>query len=485
MTHPRHHAHIEPARKTIPIYPEGGSFYEKRRKIHPRTVSGLFTRWRWTLVWLTQLFFYLVPWWQINGRQALLFDLEQRRFYVFGWLLVPQDFIYLTALLIISALALFFFTTVGGRLWCGFSCPQTVYTEIFMWIEHHAEGDRSARLRLDGSGWTSEKVLRRGSKHVLWAMVALWTGVTFVGYFVPIRSLVAELAVFTGPWQMFWTMFYAVATYGNAGFLREQVCQHMCPYARFQSAMLDRDTLVVTYDAERGEAGQGHAGRGPRAKEADYKAQGLGDCIDCKLCVQVCPVGIDIRDGLQYACIGCGLCIDACNAVMEKMRYPHGLVRLATQNSLDGHWTHTQMLHRILRPRVWIYGAGLLAMTAAMVVSLHVRTPLQVDVVRDRGTLSRIVAGGQVENIYRVQIANATEQSQTYQLRASGLKDMRVVAEENEVTLGAAEERWIVLRLQVPYGSASTGSHPVHIHVQSPTDTTLKVAAKTTFLMPR
>ena len=277
--------------KTIPIQPQAQatSFYEARKKIQPRSVQGTFARWRWALVWLTQLFFYVVPWLQINGRQALLFDLEQRRFYIFGWLLYPQDFIYLTALLIISALALFLFTTVAGRLWCGFSCPQTVYTEIFMWIERITEGDRSARLRLDGSGWTLEKLAKRSSKHLLWMLVALWTGFSFVGYFVPIRDLALQVAALQGPWQIFWMLFYALATYGNAGFLREQVCKYMCPYARFQSAMFDKDTLIVTYDAERGEA------RGARAKDVDYRAKGLGECIDCKLCVQVCPVGIDIQ----------------------------------------------------------------------------------------------------------------------------------------------------------------------------------------------
>ena len=497
----RPHAHMNPlhdssptvpaaagtgtARKTIPIHAEppeaGRSFYEKRQKIHPRSIAGRFAAWRWALVWLTQLFFYGVPWLQIHGRQALLFDLEQRRFYIFGWLLVPQDFIYLAVLLIISALALFLFTAVAGRLWCGFSCPQTVYTELFMWIERRTEGDRSARLRLDGSGWTAEKIAKRGAKHGLWLLVALWTGVTFVGYFVPIRSLVVDLASFTGPWQMFWTLFYATATYTNAGFLREQVCKYMCPYARFQSAMMDRDTLVVSYDSARGE---GEKGRSPRAKGMDHHAQGLGDCIDCALCVQVCPAGIDIRDGLQYECIGCGLCIDACNGVMDKMHYTRGLIRLSTQNALAGGWNPAQTWRRIARPRVLLYAVGLVGITVAMVVSLSLRTPLQVDVVRDRGTLSRIVSGGQIENIYRVQIANATERPQRLRLSASGLGGVHV-ASDTEVWLEGAQDRWVVVRLQAPYGAAEAGSHPVTIHVQAEGDAALQVAAKTTFLVPR
>ncbi|MCL5739754.1 MAG: cytochrome c oxidase accessory protein CcoG, partial [Betaproteobacteria bacterium] len=319
-----------PPRKVIPIAaatPEPSaegefvSLYEAQKKIYPRSISGYFARWRWAMVFLTQLVFYGLPWLEWGQRQMVLFDLGARRFYIFGLVLYPQDFIYLTGLLIISALSLFLFTAVAGRLWCGFACPQTVYTEMFMWMEHKIEGDRSARLRLDASPWTFEKIRKKFLKQTAWIAVSLWTGFTFVGYFVPIRELGPELLAFAGGWQIFWVLFYGLATYGNAGFLREQVCKYMCPYARFQSAMFDRDTLIVTYDEARGEP------RGPRVKTVDYKAKGLGDCIDCTLCVQVCPVGIDIRKGLQYECIGCGLCVDACNTVMDKMHYPKGLIR--------------------------------------------------------------------------------------------------------------------------------------------------------------
>jgi cytochrome c oxidase accessory protein FixG len=467
-------------RKVIPIADAGADapLFESRRKIQPRSIAGRFAQWRWALVWLTQLFFYGMPWLQIHGRQALLFDLEQRRFYIFGWLLYPQDFIYLAVLLIVSALALFLFTTVAGRLWCGFACPQTVYTELFLWVERRLEGDRSARLRLDAGAWTADKLARRGGKHVLWLLIALWTGLSFVGYFVPIRSLLPEVLAFTGPWQIFWVLFYALATYGNAGFLREQVCKHMCPYARFQSAMLDRDTLVVTYDAARGE------GRGPRPKGQDHRALGLGDCIDCTLCVQVCPVGIDIRDGLQYECIGCGLCIDACNSVMDRMHYPRGLVRLSTQNGMAAGWRQGALLRRIFRPRVLVYGTALLALSTAMVASLALRTPLQLDVVRDRGTLSRIVAGGQTENIYRVQIGNATERDQHYALSASGLEGLRVDSEA-EVHVGAAQDRWVVVRLRAPHGVAGPGSHGVAITATAMGEAGLARQARTTFLVPR
>jgi cytochrome c oxidase accessory protein FixG len=283
--------------------------YEAKKKIYPRAIGGLFTRWRWALVWLTQIVFYGLPWFQWGGRQMVLFDLGARRFYLFGLVLYPQDFIYLTGLLIISALSLFLFTAVAGRLWCGFACPQTVYTEIFLWIERRIEGDRSARMRLDRSPWSLDKLWRKALKQTAWIAVALWTGFTFVGYFVPIRQLAPQLLALQGTWQIFWVGFYGFATYGFAGYMREQVCKYMCPYARFQSAMFDKDTLIVTYDTPRGEP------RGARGKKAP--AQGLGDCIDCGLCVQVCPTGIDIRGGLQYECIGCGMCVDACNSVMD------------------------------------------------------------------------------------------------------------------------------------------------------------------------
>jgi cytochrome c oxidase accessory protein FixG len=251
----------------------------------------------------------------------------------------------------------------------------------------------------------------------------------------------------------------------------------MCPYARFQSAMFDKDTLVVSYDVERGEP------RGPRNKTVDHKAKGLGDCIDCTLCVQVCPVGIDIRKGLQYECIGCGLCVDACDTVMGKMQYPKGLIRFSTQNGVAQRWSQSQILRRVLRPRVMVYGAVLLALCIAMAASLVTRTPLKVDVVRDRAALSRIVAGGRLENIYRLQIMNATESPQRYRIGARGLEGLEL-ASEAEVEIGAAESRWVAVRLQVPYGSATAGSHVVQFDVLSLGDQA-HVTEKSVFLVPR
>ena len=347
-----------------------------------------------------------------------------------------------------------------------------------MWIENKVEGDRSARIRIDKSGWTFEKIWKKSLKQFLWIALSVWTGFTFVGYFVPIRELGGELMALQGSWQIFWVLFYGFATYGNAGYMREQVCKYMCPYARFQSAMFDKDTMIVSYDAERGE------NRGPRKKDVDYKAQGLGDCIDCKLCVQVCPVGIDIRKGLQYECIGCGLCIDACNSVMDKMEYPRGLIRLTTQNAVAKAWKHAQVIRRIFRPRVLIYSAVLLGLSGAMIASLVLREPLKVDVIRDRAALSRIVAGGKLENVYRLQIMNATETEQRYRITAVGLENLEV-ASDQEVTVGPAETRGIAVRLQIPYGSADSGSHTVYFNVDAVTAGAGRISEKTVFLVPR
>jgi cytochrome c oxidase accessory protein FixG len=470
------------ARKIIPIVPAppgaaDGSLYEAQKKLYPRATGGLFARWRWFFVGLTQLVFYGLPWLQWGQRQAVLFDLGARRFYLFGWVLYPQDFIYLTGLLVVSALSLFLFTAVAGRLWCGFTCPQTVYAEIFMWIERKVEGERTARMRLDGEPMTLEKLVKKWFKHLLWIGLAMWTGFSFVGYFTPIHALALEfLRNEMGSWEVFWVFFYAAATYGNAGFLREQVCKYMCPYARFQSAMFDRDTLIVSYDEARGEP------RGARSRNADVATLSLGACVDCTLCVQVCPTGIDIREGLQYECIGCAACADVCDGVMDKMHYPRGLIRFTTQNALAGKWAVPQMWRRVFRPRVLVYGALLLTLCTALAFGLAMRTPLKVDVVRDR-TLSRIAAGGKLENVYRLQIMNATEQVQRYHISASGL-DALVLASDTEVEVGATESRWVAVRLQVPYGSATPGSHPIEFSV-SDTAGAAQVREKSAFLVPR
>ncbi len=463
--------------------PEGAdaemvSLYEAHKKIYPRSVTGFFSNWRWGIVFLTQLVFYGLPWLEWGQRQAVLFDLGARRFYIFGLVLYPQDFIYLTGLLVISALSLFLFTAVAGRLWCGYACPQTVYTEIFLWLEKKTEGDRTARMRLDAGPWNWNKVWRKTAKQVLWVSVALWTGFTFVGYFTPIHELGREFAQWQmSSWETFWTFFYAFATYGNAGYMREQVCKHMCPYARFQSAMFDKDTLIVTYDAERGEP------RGARSRKADVASLNLGACVDCSLCVQVCPTGIDIRNGLQYECIGCGACADVCDTVMDKMGYARGLVKYSTQNAISQHWTRAQTFRHVLRPRVLIYTVILGGVVVAMLTSLAVRTPFKVDVVRDRGSMAREVSGGRIENVYRLQVMNATETDQQFHISVTGVPGL-VLASEPDVVVEATQSRWVAVRVQAPFDAAKPGSHPMHFEIKALAQGG-KVSEKSVFIVPR
>ncbi len=433
------------------------------------------------MVFATQTVFYGLPWLSMNDRQAVLFDLVSRRFYIFNLVLYPQDLIYLTGLLIISALSLFLVTAVAGRLWCGYTCPQTVYTEIFMWVERKIEGDRMARMRLDKSAWGLNKIARKSAKQAAWIAIGLWTGFTFVGYFTPIKQLAGNVVSFgMGPWELFWVLFYGFATYGNAGWMREQVCKYMCPYARFQSAMFDRDTLIVTYDVERGE------GRGARPRSdtpAQYHAKGLGDCIDCGLCVQVCPTGIDIRDGLQYECISCSSCIDVCNGVMDKMQYPRGLIRNSTENGMAQKLSRIQMFKRVLRPRVLVYLAVLGAVTIGVLWSLLARSDFKVDVQRDRGSVARTVGQGLTENVYRLQIMNATERMQAYSIKVEGLKGGQILPDV-QVMVDAASSRWVPLRVQAPAGMAP-GSQPITFVITSQATPAGEVVEKSVFLVPR
>ena len=454
------------------------SMYASHKTIYPRSVSGLFSNWRWGMVWLTQIIFYGLPWLEWGQRQAVLFDLASRRFYIFGLVLYPQDFIYLTGMLVIAALSLFLFTAVAGRLWCGYACPQTVYTEIFLWIEKKVEGDRSARMRRDAKTLSLDKVMRTSTKHFLWLAVARWTGFTFVGYFTPIKQHGIDfLQMSMGSWEVFWTFFYGFATYGNAGFLREQVCLHMCPYARFQSAMFDKDTLIVTYDEERGEP------RGARSKKADISTLNLGACVDCSLCVQVCPTGIDIRKGLQYECIGCGACVDVCDTVMDKMGYARGLIKYTTENAMQLHWTQAQTLRHVLRPRVLVYTAILATIVIAMLVILTLRTQFKVNVVRDRGVMAREVAGGKIENVYRLQVMNATEAPQHYKITVTGLPGL-VVTSEDVVMVASTEARVVAVRVQAPADVAAPGSHAMQFQIDA-LDSAGHLTEKSVFLVPR
>ncbi len=452
--------------------------YKAREEIYPREVQGRYASLRWLFVWATQLLFYGLPWLSWNDRQAVLFDLGARKFYIFGIVLWPQDFIYLAALLIISAYSLFLFTAVFGRVWCGFTCPQTVYTEIFMWIERKIEGNRSARMRIDRQPMSVEKFARKSAKHAVWGAVAIWTGFSFVGYFTPIHTLAGEVAALTlGPWEWFWVLFYSFATYGNAGWMREQVCKYMCPYARFQSAMFDKDSLIITYDTGRGEP------RGARSKNDPDAAKHLGDCIDCSLCVQVCPTGIDIRKGLQYECIGCAACIDACNSVMDKISAPRGLVRYWTDHAQTYRWSSAQILRHMVRPRVLIYSAVLLVIVSVFFGTLLTRTPVKMDVIRDRGSMGREVENGQIENVYRLQIMNTDESRHHYHIGVEGIEGITLQG-TGEVTLGSTESRSVPVDVRVPEGKGSKGSNKIWFTLIDTDHPEVSLREKAVFFVP-
>ena len=504
-------------RPVIPLVPvtelAGGPGIEPPFKVQARNVSGIYSRWRWFFVWLTQALFYGLPWVNWNGRQAVLFDLDGRRFYLFDAVLFPQDLILLTGVLVFSALLLFVATAVAGRVWCGFACPQTVYTELFMWIEQRCEGDRLARLRLDSAPWSAHKLLRRGGKHAAWVALSLLTGFSLVGWFTPVRELAAALPTLAlGPWELFWIFFYAAATYLHAGVLREKVCQHACPYARFQGAMMDGRSLVVGYDVARGEP-RGARGRGAEAR-ADAKAKGLGDCVDCTLCVQVCPVGIDIRQGLQAACISCGLCIDACNNVMDKLGTPRGLVRFGAMQATQaatltatasatapapqaatppaGAPAASAWRGALMRPRVMVYAVSLLLLAGAMAWGWAVRPPLRLNAMRDRGVLARQVDNGAVENVYQLQVMNASMQPRQLRLKAvaddaAGPTALEVQT-RGTLAVEAAGATHLVVTVRMPAEQAlrNTSGTPVPIRlvVDDPA-TGAQAETETTFLPGR
>ena len=463
--------------KVIPINIDG--LYEKHRTVHARSVTGIFNNWRWAMVFLTQALFYGLCWLEWGGRQAVLFHLVERKFYIFGLVFWPQDVIYLAVLLVISAYGLFLVTAIGGRLFCGYACPQTVYTEILMWIERKIEGERPARIKLDAQPMNARKFRLKLAKHSLWLLIALWTGISFVGYFTPIREVIGGIASFNlGPWETFLIFFYAAFLYLMAGFMREQVCKYMCPYARFQGVMFDPDTLIISYDVERGEP------RGLRKKKnSTLPAPALGDCVDCSICVQVCPTGIDIRNGLQLECIACAACIDACDQVMDKVGSPRGLIRYSTENALDKHYSAREMFAHLLRFRTLLYLGILLAIILATVWSLVHRVPLKVDILRDRSTLSREAEDGRIENVFRLHISNTDDSAHRYAIAVSGIDGIDLVG-ESRVEVPAASSTTLALSARVDPGLGKKGSHPIFFDVRAENDDQIAVREKASFFLP-
>ncbi len=455
--------------------------YDSNGRVYTRKISGFFQKIRRYTGLPLIIGFMLMPWFVIDGRPAMLFDLPARKFHILWMTFWPQDGMLLAWLLIIAAFALFTVTVLVGRVWCGFTCPQTVWTLMYIWAEHFCEGDRNKMIKLDKQAWNTEKILRKGGKHFLWLLIALITGITFVGYFTPVRELILGfwpsinesgfVTFAVHPAAAFWTLFFAFMTYLNAGWMREQVCKYMCPYARFQSVMYDTDTLAVHYDAARGE------NRGPRKPKEDYKAEGKGDCIDCSWCVQVCPVDIDIREGLQYECINCGLCVDACNQVMDKMNYDRGLIRFTSEDQLQNGATH------FMRPRLFGYIFAVIAMMGAFVYVVGTRQPVSVDVIRDRGARMYRVTNEFVQNVYTVKINNMDERPHSYKIAVEGDGAFKIRG-YRPLELEAGEVFTVPVRVSVPKGDLRMSKSVISFVVTASDDEGITAHEETSFIGP-
>ncbi len=450
--------------------------YVSADKIYPRQVYGLFAKLRILTVFLLLGCYYITPWLIWNDQQAVLFDLPARQFRYFGITFWPQDFIYLTLLLIIAAVGLFLFTTVAGRLWCGYACPQTVWTQTFLWLEELVEGNRNKRIKLDKSPWNIDKIIKKSVKHCLWISYSLFTGYIFVGYFSPIRELgIGIINLNLGPWEWFWILFYSLATYGNAGWLREQVCLHMCPYARFQSAMFDKDTLIISYDHKRGET------RGHRKKNSEYLSKGLGDCIDCNQCVQVCPTGIDIRKGLQYECIACAACIDVCDNVMAKMGYNKSLIHYTTEveeQSLGKLKTH------FIRPRTIYYSSIFIIIVTSFIYLVSNRIPLDINVIRDRNNLFTETFSGEIENTYTLKILNMSQKTQAYQLSVSGFESITLMG-HNKFEIESGEVLTLPIRIRIPQQQLKKRSSDINFVITEAEYSSYSASSSGKFLGPK
>lgn len=399
-------------------------YFAEQKKIYPRRVWGIFRKLKWAAMIVLLLIYYLAPWLRWNRGehapdQAILIDMVGRRGYFFGLEIWPQEVYYLTGILILAAVGLFFVTSLFGRVWCGYACPQTVWTDLFIWVERIIQGDRNARKKLDESPLSFTKIWKKTLTHLIWLFIGFCTGGAWVFYFNDAPTLADQLLHADISWDVGgWIVALAFSTYIMAGYAREQVCTYMCPYARFQSAMFDKDTLIIAYDEKRGE---------PRGKhKAGESWEGKGHCIDCDSCVVVCPMGIDIRKGLQMECIACGHCVDACDTVMEKIGMPKGLVRYDTEAGI----AHKESGFKLLRPRTFWYIAIMAVVGGIMLFGLMTRSPLDMNIIHDRNPLVVKLSDGSIRNGYLVHIMNKTHEDKIYRLRVNGLKytEMRMQA---------------------------------------------------------
>lgn len=402
--------------------------YQKRIPIFTRSVKGTFRRFKTSVLVLAYAVYFLLPWlpWSRLDApaQAMLFDLPGRRFLIFGLTVYPQDVVWLALLLFIAAILLFFVTGLIGRAFCGYFCFQTLWTDFYIWIEHWIQGERPARMRLHRQPWNREKILKVGGTHGLWLLASFWTGFTFVAYFTYAPQLVSDFLTGQAAAAAYITTgILTLSTYVAAGLMREQVCTYVCPYGRFQSVMYEPETLAVLYDARRGEGASGRAlARAGQRTLAERHEKGLGDCVDCGLCVQVCPVGIDIRDGLQYKCISCGLCIDACNSIMDSYGFPRGLIRYDSERNLAEATPAPPRLHWKSIKSIG-YGVALLLMTTYMVYSIATRGSFDRAVNQIRQPLFVELSNGDIRNRYQVRITNKAPQEETYRISVQGIPE--------------------------------------------------------------
>ncbi|TVR61183.1 MAG: cytochrome c oxidase accessory protein CcoG [Candidatus Competibacteraceae bacterium] len=429
---------------------ETSPLYQKRIPIYPRSVKGRFRNFKTGILVLAYTVYFLLPWlrWERPNApdQAVLFDLPRRHFYIFDLTVQVQDIFWLAGALIIFAILLFFVTGLAGRVWCGYFCFQTLWTDLFMMIEKWVQGERPTRMRLDQGPWTREKILKKGGTYGLWLLVAFCTGLTFTLYWVDAPTLVVDMLLGRAPYAAYFTTFFLMAiTFVMAGLAREQVCTYMCPYARFQSAMFDHDTLIISYDERRGEGTQGRAtlGKGRKNRE-ERQAQGVGDCIDCGYCVQVCPVGIDIRNGLQYQCISCALCVDACDTIMDNLQWPRGLVRYTSEKSLNGQKTQW------LKPKTIGYGVILTVATALLIWSILTRATYTATVEQIRQPLYTLLSDGSIRNNYQIKLNNQLTEPMWIDIHIEGLPGATLLMEGMErIQLESQERLQLLARVQM------------------------------------
>jgi len=430
---------------------EQSTLYQKRIPIYPRTVKGRFRNLKYAALALAYSVYFLLPWvrWERPNasNQAVLFDIPNRHFYVFDLAIEAQDMIWLGGVLVIAAMLLFFVTGIAGRVFCGYFCFQTLWTDVFILIERFVQGERPARIRLGAAPWNGEKLLKMGATWGLWLLMAFWTGLTFVLYWGDAPSLIGQFFIGEAPFSAYaTTLFLTATTFVMAGLAREQVCTYMCPYARFQSAMFDKDTLIVAYDERRGEGAKGREKLTRELKQREQRqAAGFGDCIDCGYCVQVCPVGIDIRNGLQLQCISCALCIDACDNIMDQLHWPRGLIKYTSENTQNGKES------RILKPKVLGYGVVLCAAIAALIWSIATQAPYTATVEQIRQPLFVTLSDGRIQNTYEIKFNNKVLEPAAFKITLDDLEGAELYLEglDDTVALEPQQRLRIVARVRL------------------------------------